>query len=376
MRPDLVIVHSPVGGGHKAAATALAEAAADRGLASVVLDTFELAPRVFGQAYLATHLAWQGALPELYGMAYFGANHADGALDPVRRGVDHIAWAGLVRRVLDLEPRGVIATHHLPLVVLGRARRHGWLRAPLVGVVTDYGTHAVWAERGVDALCVAGEGARRGAITHRIDARRVHFTGIPVRRAFGAIDDVRDPDEREALRVLVTSGGFGVGPIQAVIRSFEGVERVELTVICGRSEGLVRSVRRLVRQHGVRAEVLGFEPEMPARVANAHLVVGKAGGLTVSEAMTAGRPMVIAGAVPGNETLNADLVESSGAGMVADPRELGAVVARLRETRAIAAMGRLARRLVLDRAADRVIDVALREGAGTLASAGALRTVA
>jgi len=74
MRPDLVIVHSPVGGGHKAAAAALAEAAFDRGLSTVVLDTFEHAPRVFGKAYLAAHLAWQGALPELYGKAYFGAN--------------------------------------------------------------------------------------------------------------------------------------------------------------------------------------------------------------------------------------------------------------------------------------------------------------
>src|SRR5450432_1589855 len=113
MRPDLVIVHSPVGGGHKAAAAALAEAAFDRGLSTVVLDTFEHAPRVFGKAYLAAHLAWQGALPELYGKAYFGANHRDGAFEPVRRGFDHIAWAGLVRSVVNLAPRGVVATHHL-----------------------------------------------------------------------------------------------------------------------------------------------------------------------------------------------------------------------------------------------------------------------
>src|ERR1019366_147589 len=179
MRPELVIVHSAVGGGHKAAAAAIAEAASDRGLSTVVLDTFEHAPRVFGQAYLAAHLAWQGALPELYGKAYFGANHRDGAFEPVRRGFDHIAWAGLVRAVMSFAPRAVIATHHLPLVVLGRARRPGWLGEPPVGVVTAYGTHAVWAERGVDALCVPGDGARRDAIAHRFEGARVHTTGIP-----------------------------------------------------------------------------------------------------------------------------------------------------------------------------------------------------
>jgi len=75
--------------------------------------------------------------------------------------------------------------------------------------------------------------------------------------------------------------------------------------------------------------------------------------------------------VPGNESINADLVEASDAGLVADPREVGAVVRRLREAKAIAPMGRRARRLVLRHAADRVLDVALREATGA-----AIRTVA
>jgi processive 1,2-diacylglycerol beta-glucosyltransferase len=152
MSVDLVIVHSPVGGGHKAAALATAEAARARGLSVEVLDTFEHAPRLFGRTYVAAHLAGQAALPDLYGSAYFAADRRDGALEPVRRGWDHMAFAGLVKRVLELEPRAVVATHHLPLLVLGRARRLGKLAAPLVGVVTDYTAHAVWAERGVDAL--------------------------------------------------------------------------------------------------------------------------------------------------------------------------------------------------------------------------------
>lgn len=360
----------PRWGGHKAAALATAETARQRGLSVVVLDTFEHAPKVFGQAYLGAHLAWQSALPELYGSAYFAANHRDGAFEPVRRGFDHIAWAGLVHKVVALAPRAVIATHHLPLVVLGRARRQGWLDAPLVGVVTDYGTHAVWAERGVDALCVPGERARRDALAHRF-AGRVHTTGIPVRSAFERLDGVREPAPGEALRVLVTSGGFGVGPIESVIRSFEGIEGIELTVVCGRAAALGRTARALAHRCGVRAEIVGFERDMPARLAAAHVVVGKAGGLTVSETLTAGRPMVIAGAVPGNETLNAAFVEDGGAGVVEDAGEVGALVRRLRDAKAIAPMGARARRLVLEHAADRVLDVALHAAAGT-----SIRTVA
>jgi processive 1,2-diacylglycerol beta-glucosyltransferase len=362
---DLVVIHSPVGGGHKAAAFAVAEVARARGMSVEVLDTFEHAPSALGGAYLGAHLTAQGVIPQLYDSAYFAANHRDGAFEPVRRAIDHVAWAGLVRRVFELSPRVVVGTHHLPLLVLGRARRKGRLAAPLVGVVTDYGAHACWAEKGVDALCVPCPRAFRDAAAHGFPVDRIRFTGIPVRPAFEAIADVREPLAGEPLRVLVTSGGFGVGPIGAVVRSFAGIEGVELTVVCGRAEGLVRRVKRAAERAGVTARVLGFERDMPARIAEAHVVVGKAGGLTVSETLTAGRPMIVAGAAPGNEGINAAMLADAGAGVLAEPRAVGALVARMRETRAIGIMGRCARALVMSRAADRVIDVGLQ-----LAAAG------
>jgi processive 1,2-diacylglycerol beta-glucosyltransferase len=358
MPVDLVVVHCPVGGGHKSAALAVAEAAQSRGLRVEVLDTFEHAPSLFGRAYLTVHLAAQGGLPEVYGAAFFLANRRDGALEPLRRGVDHLAWAGLVKRVIALAPRAIVATHHLPLLVLGRARRIGSLASPLVGVVTDYGTHAVWAEKGVDALCLAASAARE-AVAHGFSPHRLHVTGIPIRPAFESIPPVLDPEPSEPLRVLVTSGGFGVGPIGAMVRSFAGIERVHVTVVCGRSDGLARRVERLAARARIDARVIGFERDMPARVAEAHLLVGKAGGLTVTEAMTAGRPMIIAGAVPGNEGVNARFVVSAGAGVVSHPAHVGALADALRSDRRLGAMGRSARDSVTAHAARRVVDVAI-----------------
>src|SRR5262245_12522863 len=144
---DLVVVHSPVGGGHKAAANAVAEAARARGMRVTVLDAFEHAPRWFGEAYLSAHLTGQSALPQLYGPLFFASNRR-GAFDPIRRGFDCAALAPLVEKVAALRPQAVVATHHLPLVALGRAREKGLLDAPLVGVVTDYTSHVVWAEAG------------------------------------------------------------------------------------------------------------------------------------------------------------------------------------------------------------------------------------
>lgn len=360
MRTDLVVVHSPVGGGHAAAALAVAEAARARGLTVETVDAFEYAPRAFGDAYLAAHLAGQSATPELYGRMYFASNRRSGALEPLRLRVDALLFAELAARVRELAPRAVVATHHLPLVVLGRERRKGRLDRPLVGVVTDYIAHACWAERGVDAWAVPLGRATNDMVAHGADGSRVVATGIPVRPAFARIADLSLPRAPDGLvRVLVTSGGFGVGPLTRVVRAFADVANVALTVVCGSAEGLVARIAREAEAARVRARVLGFEKDMAARVAEAHVIVGKAGGLTVTEAMTSGRPMIVVSAVPGNEAVNEAMVVDAGAGVSSSPDDGGVVVSRLRAERRLAAMGARARSLVPPRAADAVVDVAL-----------------
>lgn len=355
-RTDLAIVYTPVGGGHRAAALAVAEEARARGLRVELLDLFEHAPAFLGQSYVTAHLTGQRALPNFYGAAYFAANRREGALEPVRRGFDHVAFAGLVKRVVALAPRAVVATHHLPLVVLGRARRTGALAAPLLGVVTDYTAHACWAEPGVDSFAVGCDLAELELVEHGVARDRIVRTGIPIRSAFEAVRRVRAPGRAEALRVLVTMGGFGAGPIRRIVRSFAYLPFMELTVVCGNAPRMVRRVEREAARFGVRAKVIGFERDMAARAAEAHVVVGKAGGLTVSETMAAGRPMIVVGAVPGNEKLNERVVVEGGAGWAALPENVGPLAAWMRRADVVEAMGRRARMLVRAGAAARVVD--------------------
>ena len=357
MSTDLVVVYSPVGGGHKSAALATAEAARARGLSVEVVDAFDHAPRWAGEAYVATHLTGQSAAPELYGQMYFAANRRGDALEPLRLGLDNLLYGALADHVRALAPRAVIATHHLPLVVLGHARRKGKLDAPLLGVITDYTAHACWAERGVDAWAVPFGGARRELAEHGAPFADIVETGIPVRDAFRRVPPLTSVPK--LLRVLVTSGGFGHGPMTRIVRSFAGVPDVELTVVCGASEKLAARVAREAEASGVVARVLGFEKDMAARIAEAHVVVGKAGGLTVTETLTAGRAMVIASAVPGNEKLNEAFVVRGGAGVGSDADHVGAIIERLRTGNRLVTLGRRARELVPTHAADAVVDTAL-----------------
>jgi processive 1,2-diacylglycerol beta-glucosyltransferase len=359
MSLDLVVVHSPVGGGHKSAAFAVAEAARARGLSAMMLDAFEHAPRWAGEAYLAAHLAGQNAAPDLYGRMYESANRRGDVLEPLRLRLDSIVFRALAERVRELAPRVVVATHHLPLVVLGRERRKGRLLSPLVGVVTDYTSHACWAEDGVDLWAVPCREARVELEAHGAPADRIVVTGIPVRSAFEHIAPLSFGLHTTPLRVLVTSGGFGATAMTRIVRSFAKIPDVELTVVCGASAKLEARVTEVAQEAGVRATVIGFERDMPARMAEAHVVVGKAGGLTVTETLTAGRPMVIAAAVPGNEKANEERVVRAGAGVAAEPEWVGSVVDELRFRGLLEGMGERARASVARSAAGRLLDEAL-----------------
>jgi processive 1,2-diacylglycerol beta-glucosyltransferase len=86
--------------------------------------------------------------------------------------------------------------------------------------------------------------------------------------------------------------------------------------------------------------------------------VSKPGGLTTSEALALGLPMVVANAIPGQETRNATMLYETGAAISGEnPLTVGYRVARLLESRErLDAMRAAARRLGRPRAAAEIVE--------------------
>jgi len=354
-RKELLILQCPAGGGHKAAAMAIAERAEARGIGARVIDALSFAPPWFAKLYVDTHLRSSAYVPKLYGSAYFASNHRAAVDGELRKRFDHWIGQPLLQEVLGSDPLAVVTTHFFPMIKLGWARQRGLLEAPLIEVITDYGTHAVWAEPGADAYCAPHGRASDDLVRHGISPDLVIPTGIPVRAAFGAIAPIH-PGKR--MHVLVTSGGFGVGPVSRVLRSLAPIPNLSVTVVCGQNPHLVERVTNLSNALALDARVIGFEREMPARIAEADIVVTKPGGLTVSECLAAGRPLILVGAVPGQESLNEAWVTEQGAGVGCEPDAVGATLEALGRY-SLLSMAARAKVLGVPEAADRVIDVAL-----------------
>jgi processive 1,2-diacylglycerol beta-glucosyltransferase len=358
----IVVLYCSTGGGHRAAAQVVVEAARARGVAAELVDALAYAPAWFARAYVDAHYRTAAFAPALYGTAYDLSNHRSNADSSIRRTFDRCLSRRLVAALRRIDPIAIVATHFYPPAVLRPAYQAGALRAPVIGVVTDYAAHALWAEPGLSAYCVPKGWAAGDLARHGVATTCIHATGIPVRPAFGWAPAI---GRHSPLRVLITSGGHAIGPLSRVLRSFSCIADITITIVCGNNRTLVSGMQRVSESCCLDARVLGFETNMPARMAEADVVVGKPGGLTASECLAAGRPFVMVGAVPGQEARNQAWLSLNDAGIAVPPEAVGRTVAALRDIGALRKMAENARKLGAPDAADRVVDVALACAART-----------
>ena len=159
-----------------------------------------------------------------------------------------------------------------------------------------------------------------------------------------------------------------MGPIERLVADLLALGRPwQIVAVAGRAEQvrerlavLARRATKL-RDAATRLHVVGFTDVMDEWMAAADLLVGKAGGLTVSEALARALPMAIIQPIPGQEERNADHLLERGAAIRCNNLPAAAwKIARLMDDPArLAQMGVAARAMARPRAASEIAADAL-----------------
>jgi processive 1,2-diacylglycerol beta-glucosyltransferase len=331
----VLILYVRAGVGHERAARAVGQAMRELDPRSepILHDALEFSTWPLRLLYASSYNRMLARTPRVWGMVYNRTGtppHGFRARSRTR--LTMLFCQDFLGAVERLRPDSILCTQFLPSEVYATLREDGRLSVPVMTAITDFQIHPIWVYRGMDRYFVATQTTKDQLVdTGEVPPERIKVTGIPIDPRFAdpiAKEDARlalglDPDPSR-MTVLGMSGGFGWGPME---QAFEVIlslpERVQALVICGRNEALRRKLEVRAAGLGDRIKVHGFTERVDQFMAAADVMVGKSGGLTTSEAMARGLPMIVFRPIPGQEERNCDFLQETGAGVrVHDYEEL------------------------------------------------------
>ena len=236
--------------------------------------------------------------------------------------VDRLNTGPFRKMVREYDPDVIVCTHFLPAEIVSWLKAKGKLTCPQAIVVTDFDVHAMWLCHHFEQYFVALDETKVHLEKLGVAADKVSVTGIPIDPLFAEKKDrvalcAKHGLDPARTTILMSAGGFGVGPVEHMLQSLVEVRHpVEIVAICGKNEELRARLAKVAAKLPAGSnpvKVVGFTTEMDEFMAVAELIVGKPGGLTTSESLARGLVMVIVNPIPGQEERNSDHLLEEGA---------------------------------------------------------------
>ncbi|MCU1574653.1 MAG: polysaccharide biosynthesis protein [Micrococcaceae bacterium] len=308
----VLILSAGVGSGHNSAAAAVQQACAARAdIAEVqVLDVLQVSSVLYRALLGKGYFVLVKDLPWLVEWGYDTSNppfRRRGPVDPWTR-VNAVPVIGAIKR---FQPTAIVCTHFLPAQLLASLLLRGVIDARTAVVMTDYDFQGLSLPGAFHSLFVAREEGRVELMALGLPPDRVAATGIPI-AAQPNIAPARDASKPPML--LISAGASGGDYALSVVRQTMHMRSAfTATIVCGHNDALRRRIEQLATPAGDRYSVLGFTADMPQLLRRADLFIGKPGGLSASECMAAGLPMVLVHPIPGQEVRNGDYLMEQGA---------------------------------------------------------------
>jgi len=331
----LAILSCNYGGGHKRVAeTVAAEWNARTGGRAEIIDYFaRFVHPAFDAFTKFSYIQSVRRAPGLYGLFYrlTGEIRPDSA---TQKFINKMGMDRLERYLTDEQPDAVCCVHCTPAGTMSDLRLAGRSSVPCLTVITDYVTHSQWIHPAVDRYCVPNDSVRDGLAARGVPAGRIIVSGLPVERKF------LRPLDRDALRrqyglipdvpvVLVMAGAYAMlGGVLDVTRALAQFARpIQVLVVCGYDRRLEDQVRARAAGSPHPFHVVGYVDTVEELMTVSDVLVTKAGGVTVAEALVKRLPMLIYRPIPGQEEGNTRFLLEHGAALA--PRTPAQLVASL-----------------------------------------------
>ena len=317
----VLILTAGFGEGHNAAARNLRDAlemVSDE-VKVEVLDLFESSYGTFNTLAKSAYLGVVQYAPKFWGGIYSLLDNST-FLEKRMAGFTRLKHA-LGDIVHETQPDCVVSCYPVYAHVIQELYRdHSERPFRFITIVTDSITiNSTWFRAPSDLYCVPNDATAKVLKNAGVPEAQIKALGFPVSHLFTEKPrlPVNPPVAGEQRRILyiINTGKKKAG--KAIDRLLE-IPDTQLTITVGRDAELKAKLIEQTQHCAGRVHILGWTNQMPQLMLSSHLIIGKAGGACVQEAIAARCPMIVNQVIPGQEEGNARLITECGLGAVAE----------------------------------------------------------
>lgn len=315
----VVILTAGYGEGHNSAANGLKSALAELGVQATVCDLFASTYGVWNDLSRKFYLALINRAPGVWRKVY-ELLHRTRLLEKSSFTLGKLRRS-LARLISEQEPDVVVLTYPVYGFLLDELYPGDRPFRQFTVVTDSISVNSVWYRPRTDWFIVPNEATADVMRQAGVDPLKIRCLGFPVNPVFGRSGFERAVPGGDCKPQVLFMINCAHEKAPDLLRKLLAVEGVEYTVTAGRDAELLEQLKQVAAGLGRPVTFFGWTHEIPRLLMETHLLISKAGGATVQEALAAQTPMIISQVVPGQEEGNARLLVESGSGVIAQGEE-------------------------------------------------------
>lgn len=319
----VLLLSIPTGGGHHQAAKAIESYFENnKNVECKMLDIAENVNGLVADAVSKGYIFSTTKTPKLFGSLYDFFDLRENPSPEASKTLKFLSQAFRKKLYAYLDefcPDVIVSTHVFVTVTLNRMAKHRPINAKLISIVTDFTIHPTWEQARSDYFITASEILNFQALKKWGTTENVLPLGIPVHPKFfekqPQKDARRDLKIGDKFTVLVMMGsmGYGTHTVEALEKLNKMKEDFQVLIVCGSNEKLKNKVNEISWKKDTF--VYGFVDNVDVLMDASDCIITKPGGLSTSEALSKGLPIIMLNPIPGQEDRNREFMQNNGIAM-------------------------------------------------------------
>ena len=275
--------------------------------------TYPILEKIVGSAYMGIIRR----TPKVWDYLYDNPNVFKKS-EPIKKFLHRTSHKKVAKLLEIYRPDTVVCTQAFPCGMVADYKVEHNLNFKIIGVLTDFAPHSYWLSEGVDYYVVPSQDTKERFVKKGVNPDKIKVYGIPIKTKFASQLDKKPIADKLGLdlnipALLMMGGGQGLGPIREAAQSLMNLKMpLQMIVVAGTNKSLVQWLKAFTPGPNKKIITCEYAKNIDELMEISTLIITKPGGMTTSESLAKGLPIVIINPIPGQEMRNTDFLLNKG----------------------------------------------------------------